>query len=130
MKKLLVVLGIAAFGLTSFNTNLNQKEIVEVPLQSSWQYIGEREGVEFYWKIISENEGKLKAKNTTGKELYVEFDYTLLDNNKNEVLSGYGGFGNISAYDDDIHPITDWSKGRLRRATSISISDIQVSTPY
>ena len=95
MKKLLFVLGIASFGLMSFDTSLNRKETIEATVQSDWNYIGEREGVKFYWKIISENEGKLKAKNTTGKKLYVEFDYTLLDNNGNEVLSGYGGFGNI-----------------------------------
>jgi len=130
MKKLLVVLSVASFGLMSFDTDLNQKKITEIPMQSSWDYIGERDGVKFYWKITSETEGKLKAENTTDNKLYVEFDYELLDANGNVLKEGYGGFGTVSAHSESTHPMTDWSNKRLKSAVRIEIDDIEVKIPY
>ena len=130
MKKLLFVLSIAAFGLMSFDSNMNQKTSVESPKQSSWNFIGEQDGVKFYWKITSATEGKLKAENTTGNELYVEFDYKLLDANGNVVKKGYGGFGNVSAHSESTHPITDWGNKGLKEAIRIEIDDIKVKIPY
>lgn len=132
MKRLLFVWGLMALLATSFALDSAEVTAVksELPQPGEWDYIGERNGVKFYWKITSPSEGKLKAENNTNQKLYVQCDYELLDAAGNVVKEGKGMFSNVSAHDYSTHPMTDWSNKSLKRAVRIEMKNITVKVPY